>query len=489
MKNKNILIFFTDQQRTDTLGFRNPLCRTPNIDSLLETGISFDRCLTPSPLCTPARTAVFTGMYPHQIPGIAPQNGTCTVCDVYSQHDKHMQTNDYTANWTPELPRLLERQGYDVSYAGKWHLGNACIHDWFPNACGYDTKEYSRWCKEQGLSDGWAFNDMSIRSERAPHMSTPQSAELHVPPQFHGDVRITDMTIEHIKNRDKKKPFFTVCAVNGPHPPFKVPEPYLSYYKDIAEKIPCPDNFVQNGNIPKYLRESYQHFLAVDYSSKWEVWQQSIAAYWGLTRLIDEQLGRVMNCLREEGILDDTIVIYISDHGEMMGAHELFKKNEAFEEALRVPMIVSAAGIPHGVRSNYPASLLDMVPTVLDMAGVSYDPNHFEGCSLYPAIKGEKTEQKRLLFSEHRPLGLFHRARSWRMVTDNHYKYIWTNGQLEQLYDLEKDPVEQNNICAEQKEKADYYRRALCMWAIRTDDPMADTMIEQIGTPILLQGE
>ena len=143
----------------------------------------------------------------------------------------------------PVFPRLLEQAGYQVSYTGKWHLGNAVIHDWFAQSCGYDTKAYSAWCKEHGLEDGWAFNDYAVRSHRPPHMSIPIPMEMKLAPENYGDAWITNKAIDAIRNRDPEKPFFAVCSWNGPHPPFKIPEPYLSMYQSIAEQIPCPPNF------------------------------------------------------------------------------------------------------------------------------------------------------------------------------------------------------------------------------------------------------
>lgn len=472
---KNILVFFTDQQRTDTLGFRNPMCKTPNFDRIFENGISFDRCVTPSPLCAPARTSVFTGLYPHQVPGICPPKGTMTVNDEISESDTTMMTNDYTAAITPVLPRLLEQAGYQISYAGKWHLGNDCIRDWFPNSCGYSTKEYSLWCKESGFQDGWAFNDPAVRSKRPPHMSIPVPARMKLAPENHGDAWITTKAIEHIRDRDPEKPFFTVCALNGPHPPFKIPEPYLSTYTEIADQIPCPENFKARAGEPNYEKDNYYRHLAEDYSTDWKDWQKSVAAYWGLVKLLDDQMGRLWRCLEEEKLLENTVVILISDHGEMLGSHGLWHKMECFEEALRVPMVVAYPGVPGGRHSQSQVSLLDFVPTVLELAGATFDHRQFEGESLYGEITGTDTiDADRKLYSEQRPLGVFHHAKDWRAVIDQNYKYVWTLDDREQFYDMHTDRQEIHNL-ADTAEPAllQQYRDSLCSWAEQKKDPLA----------------
>ncbi len=473
---KNILVIFTDQQRTDTMGFNNPLCKTPNIDKLYENGISFDRCITPSPLCGPARASMFTGKYAHQVKGICPPVGNMHIDDSISRSDTTMLTNDYTMDEKPILPNLLKENGYDISYAGKWHLGNDIIHNWFEQACGYSTADYSKWCKENGLVDGWAFNDKSVRSHRFPYMSTPKPAQMDINAENHGDAWITAQSISYIKNRDKTKPFFTVCALNGPHPPFKMPKEYLNYYNDIIEKIPCPENFATREGKPAYLNNCYYRLLSEDYSKNWSDWQKSVAAYWGLTKLIDDQVGKLLKTLEDEGVLEDTYIIYVSDHGEMMGSHGLWHKMEAYEEALRIPMIISCASIPHKVNSNASVSLLDFVPTVLDMANVNYDKTQFEGQSLFNMINGKPDEtENRMLYSQHRPLGEFHKSKNWRMACDKYYKYIWAQDDIEQLYNMQTDRAETNNLCTcIDGNIIDKYRKALKNWAFETNDPLKE---------------
>jgi arylsulfatase A-like enzyme len=206
MKNKpNILLILSDQQRTDTLGFigKTP-CRTPNLDRLATEGISFDQNITPCPLCLPARASIFSGMYPHQI-------GTMSLSDKLER--------------TPPLLEKLREEGYQIDNAGKLHMGEGDNCNWVDRWIGNGTKDYTKWCLDNGLPDGWTFNDLNMRSHRPPNMSIPLTAILDLKPEQTNDAWITDHAINLLKTRKKDQPFFLTCAFNGPHPPFKIPEP------------------------------------------------------------------------------------------------------------------------------------------------------------------------------------------------------------------------------------------------------------------------
>lgn len=469
MNGLNFLLIITDQQRQDTLGYRKLTpCRTPNIDALFENGVSFDRCVTPSPLCTPARTSIFTGLYPHQVKGMHPGQ-------------INMMMNDQTIGDPPVFTKLLEDKGYQTDYAGKWHLGNDVIQNWFGRSGAYDTGEYSRWCKDNGISDGWAFNDNSLRSKRAPHMSIPATAVMDIDPASHGDAWIVDQSIEFIKTRDKEKPFFSVCSLNGPHPPFKIPEPYYSMY-DPSDVI-CPPNFNLIEGKPDYIKNGYYHAIVEDFGTDFDKWRKSIAVYWGFVTMLDDQLGRLMDQLEKEGIADETMIIFVSDHGEMMGQHGLWHKMQAYEESLRVPMIFSSKQIKHSAQTEFPASLIDIAPTILSLAGIK-KPGFMQGMDLTCELYEENANDgARYLFSECTPLGDFHKAVDWRMVTDNKIKYIWNRNDKDELYDLIIDPYETNNLMIDPLYKApvDHNRKVLKQWMIDTDDPMLHEYTNEVN--------
>lgn len=457
MDRPNILLIIADQQRTDTLGFMGRTsCKTPHIDRLAGEGISFDRCITPSPLCAPARAAMFTGQYPHQV---------------------DMMENGNSLRVAPVLTNLLRERDYHLDYAGKWHLGDEVLPDWFDRSAGSSTEEYSAWCAANGLPDGWAFNDYGVRTHRTPQMSIPRTMVQDLDPAQTNDAWITDHAIQFLETRPKSQPFFTVCGFNGPHPPFKIPEPYFSMH-DPA-KVPEPPNFGPTRDEPDANRRSFYRALWSDFGTEWETWQASWAVYWGFVSLIDDQVGRLMGCLQGQGILDETLVIFCSDHGEMLGQHGLWHKMQAYEEALRVPLVMRPpGGIRNGIRSQAGASLLDLMPTILSVAGCR-TPDTVEGIDLSPAFDGGTAGGvNRAIFSEHQPLGEWHGTVDWRMVTDNHSKYTWNRGDRDELYDLSVDPYELRNLSDEPvaRESLIANRDILRQWMVATDDPLLESL-------------
>ena len=466
-KKANVLLIITDQLRYDSIGINNAICKTPNIDRLAHKGMSFG-AITPCPLCSPARTAIFTGKYPHQVRG--KENTKRDANDPLSVDTSTMLPNNNVADAEPVFPQLLKKAGYQTMYAGKWHMGNEIIHEWWDKACGYDTQEYSKWCADNGFEDGWAFNDYSVRSSIWPHMSNPKAAVMNISPENHGDAWIVDKALDYIKNRDVDRPFFTVCALNGPHPPFKIPEPYFSMFdeNDIEE----PDNFNYLEGKPEYIKDCYYHQIVKEFSEDFKDWKKSIAVYYGFIKFIDDQIGRLIQCLKDENEYENTLIIFTSDHGEMMGSHGLWHKMMPYEEAVRVPLIFSAPNIKKDLQCDEAVSLLDITPTVLEMAGADGIPEDMQGISLKKLLTENEHLVKRYLFSEHRPLGDFHKAVNWRMITDNEYKFVYNEDDKNEFYHLTYDPKEMKNLV----DDVDYvdliggYKDRLKQWMADTND-------------------
>jgi choline-sulfatase len=421
----NVLLVISDQQRPDTMGFRGETpCRTPHMDRLAAEGTSFDRAMTPCPLCLPARAAIFTGLYPHQNDML--DNSTSSLAEC-------------------QLLDVFREGGYEVSYAGKWHLGTDNIGRFTDRDAGDSTAEYSQWCKDQGLVDGWTFNDPRVRTSRTPSMSTPVALPLDMEPETTNDAYIADIAIDHLRTRDRSRPFFQVCSFNGPHPPFMIPEPYFSMY-DPA-RVTEPPNFGPQAGEPEANRNSYYRQLFLDHGADFEAWRKSYAVYWGFTTLIDDQLGRVLSELEAQDILDDTIVVYLSDHGENLGAHGLWHKMVAYEESVRVPLILRLPDqIRRGHRSKAPVSQIDIAPTLAGLCGLP-KRSEWRGQDLAHVLTGaSEPDMDRPLYCLHRPLGDWMRTVPWRMVTRNALKYVWSQGDRDELFDLESDPYETTNL-------------------------------------------
>lgn len=481
-KPPNIVLIITDQQRTETLGFMGKTpCKTPHMDRIAREGISFDKAICTSPLCLPARASVFTGKYPHQI---------------------DMLRNSDTLKEPPVLTDRLRERDYYTAYAGKWHLEpdgapkalrdnlealglagleksqalpfeEKVISKWFDQAYGQQTSDYSDWCEEIGIPDSWPVSDPDVRTHRKPSMTVPKTKCQEINPDQTYDAWVTDIALKYLQERPKEKPIFLVTGYFGPHPPFLIPEPYYSMYS--PDEIPEPPNFGPQPIKPQANTTSYYHQLFLDHGNDWEKWKKSMAVYWGYCTMMDDLVGKLLNELENQKILDKTLVIFISDHGELLGSHGLWQKMMPYEEDLRVPMLMRLPGkITPGVRSQANVSLIDIAPTILFLIGEEV-PADMAGQDLSPAFDNDgefQTDAYR--FSEHKPLGDWHQAVEWRLVTDNRYKYVWNQGDLDELYDLIADPYEIVNLINDPVHADDQTRlqNRLFEWMLETKDPI-----------------
>ena len=473
LKPQNILLIIADQHRQDCLGFNGrTLVETPNIDRLQKSGISFDDTITPCPLCGPARASLFTSLYSHQARGILEEEklGARDKMEVGMVTD--MMINTTSLLEPPLLTNALKKAGYYTAYAGKWHLGNDIIKDWFEDAHGYDNRDYMTWLAEKGLPEtGWPLKDPDLRSQRIPHMSIPKTKVSPVKPEEFNDAWITDIALGYLRERPADRRFFITCGFNGPHPPFMIPEPWFSMYS--PEDIPEPTNFHPPEGEPESKKESFYRQLWLDHGDNWETWKKSVAVYYGFVSYIDHQVGRLLDELDRQDIFENTMVIYSSDHGEMLGQHGLWHKMQAYEESLKVPLVISSPTIQQDSRSLEGASLLDISPTILGAANLEY-PEVYEGIDLLADRNRGKETSPRYLFSEQKPLGPFHGEKEWRMATDGRYKYIWNRDDRPELYDLEQDPYELQNLEDQQEHQIQLttLRKKLKNWMKDTTDPL-----------------
>lgn len=449
MTQPNVLLILTDQQRPDTLGHRKQTpCRTPNIDRLAATGASFENAYTPCPLCLPSRASLFTGKYPTQNDMMSNQTGYLQTCEMLD----HFRAN-----------------GYQINYAGKWHMGEGNIADFTDRHAGDSTKTYSKWCLDQGLIDGWMFNDPACRTTRTPSMSIPKVHRQDLPVDKTNEAYVTDFAIDMIKTRDPERPFFQVCSFNGPHPPFMIPEPFFSMY-DPAD-VPMPKNFGPQSGEHQAHSQSFYRQLFLDHGVDFDDWRASYAVYWGFVSMIDSFVGQLLETLAQEDLGKDTIIVFTSDHGENLGAHGLWQKMVPFDESIRVPLVVSIPGrteTPMRVTSQ--ASLIDVAPTLSALCGLPQA--EWMGRDLF---QGATTDPDHpAIFAMHRPIGDWMNVTDWRMVQEGGVKYVWHDGQAEELFALKSDPAELKNLAQEPAHLQTLLemRAKLTVFLQRTDDPL-----------------
>ena len=454
-KKPNILWICTDQQRYDTIGaLGNPYVATPNIDSLVAEGVAFTHAYCQSPICTPSRSSFLTGMYP-------------------SATHVNGNGNDYYPETYPLVARTLADIGYDCGLIGKLHLASAFrrieprandgYRYWqYSHAPRDDWKEghdYANWVR----SKGYILGELTKNPEG-------------VPAELHQTTWCAEKTIDFIRE-ERDGPWLASVNIYDPHPPFNPPQTYREQFDpdeipdplfkesdleqqnrlekiDFQSNVRTPDELdIRNPIIAQSPRSNTKSELIGKRDAK-----TLIAAYYAMIKLIDDQLGQILDVLDETGQRENTVIIFTSDHGEMLGDHGLIQKGCRFYEGLvRVPLIFSFPGyFESGIVSNALVELIDKVPTLLECAGLSV-PREMHGRSLLPILKGESDA------NHHRDFvrceyydALDRRDHSYAtMYRDQRYKLVVYHGYEEgELYDLADDPDEFNNLW-ELQEKQD----------------------------------
>ncbi|MDP6042376.1 MAG: sulfatase-like hydrolase/transferase, partial [Candidatus Latescibacteria bacterium] len=276
---------------------------------------------------------------------------------------------------------------------------------------------------------------------------------------------------EQIRKLGKgKQPFFFALNFWGPHAPYHATREFLDWYADV-EIPPWPNYEWPSREIPG------PHHLKIHWDNDkltWEDWAMAVRYYYARISMIDSQIGRLYDYLKESGELDNTVLIFTADHGETLGSHGglLDKGWHHFEETHHVPLIIRFPdGSQAGERISEFASLADMYPTVLDLVGGEYDQDAIHGTSLLPLIRGEKTDWRDAVVTEF--LGLGNVATSMKMLRMGNLKYGCNLTSQDELYDLEKDPHEMNNVIDDPAYAEDVARlkARLKQWMVETNDP------------------
>jgi arylsulfatase A-like enzyme len=406
------------------------ICLTPALDQLASEAIVFERAYTPLAVCSPARASIITGLYPHN-------HG------VISNDSKMF--NGTLKDDASLLSRRLEILGYDRWYNGKWHLGDK-VHLpkdvglpglQFPGhgGGGYNYPEYKAYLREKGLRHGFSNGPHKLGGNHYGTLEGPEEAEM--------SAFLADDAISYLESWNQKPdhPFFLWVNFWGPHEPYYATEEYMDLYRNV-QIDPWPSFEEDQSNKPRV------HRLKVPHESKgkgWSFWEPAIRHYYAFMSLIDHQIGRILGKLDELGLKDDTVVIFAADHGESLGAHGgcQDKGHFMYEEIYRIPMMIRAPfAAPR--RDASLVSLLDLCPTVLELAGESNPAAGRDGLSLLNHLHGEAAADWRSAY-----VAEFHglvTPFTQRMIVNERYKYVWNMGDIDELYDLLEDPHEMNNL-------------------------------------------
>lgn len=477
----NILCLVTDQQRADHLGCAgNPVLHTPNIDRIAARGVRFDRAYVNCPLCMPGRATLFSGQTPR---------------------GHGVRTNGIDLDWAiPTMPQALGNAGYRTHAVGKLHLRRFQPINGLPIAAhdpAQNPEVRDLWT--QGIVDalptpyygiqsadfvgahgGGVFGDylnwlrrehpeqeklLGPQHARVPPSGADQSYKMALPAELHYTPWVANRTIDFLQRAAQDhQPFFLWSSFADPHHPYCPPAPYDSLYAPAT--IPLPTRREgELDDLAPFFRQSVEEGIQLAGRGRKPARQSDdqlreiIAHTYGMIALIDEHVGRILDTLAATSLAENTIVVYLSDHGDMMGDHWLLNKGPFhFEGLLRVPLIWSWPGhFPAGVTSTALASLLDFAPTILDLCGVPIPEGAtppvteatqqlapWPGRLLTPILTGERSSVQDAVVVENDEdyLGLKLRT----LVTDRYKITVYPGQPFGELFDLAQDPHELHNL-------------------------------------------
>ncbi|PYL30522.1 MAG: hypothetical protein DMF45_02190 [Verrucomicrobia bacterium] len=437
-RKRNLIVFLPDQQRTDTIAcYGGGWAHSPNLGKLASESVVFDRAYVTQPVCSPSRASLMSGLWPHTTG--CTQNGSAL---------------------NPQfrvLPQLLEDNGYRTAYMGKWHLGpEELVRRAFQvRISTQGDSGYSEFLVSNGLTPDrkeGGFSELTV-SNLPLELSQPKFLEA----------RACEFIEQH-----RRHPFILVVAFVEPHSPYNGPlnDEHLQsgVEVDVTASVPMDSNVPLRYRLIREwqqeqalsdpaIREFYFGVTPADYRSLKQ-------KYLGLVTLVDQSIGAILACLERTDLMEDTVVVHTSDHGDMLGAHQLFGKEVMFEEAVRVPYLIRLPG-QRPIRVPRPVSHIDFIPTLFDLLDQP-NPAQCVGKSLVSVIRGgalpaenvfiewspnwrAKIKKSTSLASRHQIKRAI--AESTRtLISPDGWKLSLRDKDLNELYNLNEDPLETRNL-------------------------------------------
>jgi arylsulfatase A-like enzyme len=483
----NLVFLLTDQQAIRTLGcYGNDRIETPNVDAFARESVQFERAYCAQPVCTPNRSTLLTGRYPH--------------------------TTGLTENNTPLpgeercLPELGDFEEYATAFMGKWDLGDEI----FPQ------HGFEKWISiDDGYRDQYTRGETDERSSYASFLEAngfepdlnggrfSREFAASLPEEYSKPAYLADEATRFI-HEHRDEPFILFVSFLEPHPPYSGPRDEQYNSDDVS----LPRNFDHAEFDDQPLRVRY--FREANRRPEAE-WREIAARYWGLASLVDTHAGRILDALSEEGLTEQTATVYTSDHGTMMGSQRLLNKNVLFEESVRVPLLLRVPGAEYnGSAVEHPVSQVDLVPTLLDALGEPR-PDRLQGYSLLPFLRGDEDApvEPNVVIEQNGPDGdaISRRKDEWpasgsrpeidadvvaslpdtvteaeilralqepvrSIVTPDGWKLNYHCDGGHELYDLDRDPHETENLAgrSEHAERVANLFELILDWQVRTRD-------------------
>ena len=478
MKKTNFLIFMSDHQRGDMV-FPGP-AKTPNLEKFYSKSVVFSQAYCPSPHCCPSRTTFFSGLYPSE-------HGVWNNVSVPNALSRGLYEG------VELFPRDLANAGYDLYFSGKWHVsaeegpadyGFKMMDGKNGRGKKRDNKPDSGGWKRYEQNPGNLSKEDDVRGEgQIIRPGYPKFTLYGTKENPFGDGDTTECAVRKIKELDADKPFLMYVGTLGPHDPYIPPQRFLDMY-DI-DKIKLPESFCDTmADKPAMYRRIRDRFAQLSEQEH----KECLRRYLAFCSYEDYLFGQLVDAVEERGLADNTVIMYLSDHGDYAGAHGLWAKGlPCFKEAYSVSCVVGGAGISNTGRvSNAFVSLADFAPTILELAGVACDRS-FTGQSLGGILRGEMSEQGEKSFREY----MFTQSNGneqygiQRSVFSRKYKYVFNGFDYDEFYDLEADPHETVNRINDPAYKdavRDMCRR-MWMFARDTGDDITNAYIMTAPAP------
>ncbi len=439
---KNILLLFVDQMRFDTIhALGNETIKTPNLDRLVSEGVAFTNAYSPSPVCVPARCSMSYGKYPWNT-------------DCFDNHYKWIDESDDEKTFVERLAA----SGYRTHGVGKCHF-TPDTHAHY----GFQTRNTQEEFGTPETDDYMHFLNkdyahvMDFHGMRSELYMSPQLAQM--PAEKHPTAWIADQSIDFLNTQTQTdEPWYLFSSFIHPHPPLSLPTPWhrLYRYADM-DNAHVPDNwedFITHANT--YMTHGH---LCDEGRIDRNMVRTLKAFYYGAISFVDYHIGRILDTLEANNQLDNTTIVFTSDHGEMLGDYKCVAKSCMMDPSARIPFLVRFPDTTHaGTHCDTPVSLVDLAPTFLSEANIPCPDKEFDGCKLQELI--QETNEERVVFSQ-----INKGEDSILMAVDTNYKYFFSApDDKEILTNRQTDPRETQNL-SQDKEYAktlSYYRSLLC---------------------------